>query len=143
MKKVIIALLAISLAGCSTPFGERLQTIGTAISAAQHLTITQGQVDSARNSYDGFVLAPLRKYAQLARCKTGQTLTLSNPCHDRKLLKQIRKVDESVEKAFIDTQYRITSGDGAGAVTAYSSLTNLIDIAKALIAQTGVSVLGL
>ena len=47
-----------------------------------------------------------------------------------------------IEKAFIDTQNRITSGDNQGAVAAYTTLTGLIDIAKALIAQTGVAVLG-
>jgi len=138
MKKVFIILaLALSLGGCAT-----MDKIGSAISAAQNFKITQGQVDSARNSYDGFVLAPLRKYAFLPRCKTGQTFKLDTPCHDRKLLKQIREVDKSVEKAFADTQNRITSGDDKGAVAAYSSLMNLIDVAKALINQTGVSLLG-
>lgn len=119
-----------------------MDKIGSAISAAQNFKITQGQVDSARNSYDGFVLAPLRKYALLPRCKTGQSFSLNIPCHDRKLLKQIREVDKSVDKAFADTQNRITSGDDKGAVAAYSSLMNLIDVAKALINQTGVSLLG-
>lgn len=138
MKKVLIILVALSLGGCATQLG----TLSNTISAVQNFTITQGQVDSARSSYDGFVLAPLHKYALLPRCKTGQTLTLNNPCHDRKLLKQISKVDEQVDKAFVDTQNNITSGDNKGAVAAYTSLTGLIDIAKALINQTGVSVLG-
>lgn len=140
MKKILIVIaLAISVGGCATQFGTRVSEV---ISAAQNFTITQGQVDSARNSYDGFVLAPLVKYARLPRCKTGQTLSLNNPCHDRKLLKQIREVDKKVEKAFADTQNSVTSGDNQGAVAAYNSLTNLIDIAKALINQTGVMVLG-
>lgn len=139
MKKILILLAALSLAGCSTQFGERVSTV---ISAAQNFTVTQGQVDAARNSYDGFVLAPLFKYARLPRCKTGQTLSLNNPCHDRKLLKQIREVDKQVAVAFVKTQNSITSGDNQGAVAAYNSLTSLIDIAKALINQTGVSVLG-
>lgn len=138
MKKVIaIIAVALSLTGCAA-----IDKVQTVISAAQKFEITQGQLDSARSSYNGFVLAPLRKYALLPRCKTGQTLTLNNPCHDRKLLKQIREVDEQIEKTFADTQSRIISGDNSGAVAAYSSLTNLIDIARTLIAQTGVSVLG-
>lgn len=139
MKKLIVIAIVLSLGGCATPFGER---IGTVISAAQNFEVTQGQIDSARNSYDGFVLAPLHKYAALSRCKTGQTLTINNPCHDRKLLKKINNIDIQVAKAFSDTQNSITSGDNKGAVAAYSTLTGLIDIAKALIAQTGVSVLG-
>lgn len=138
MKKIIaIVIVAFALAGCAT-----MEKVGTVISAAQNFQITQGQVDSARNSYDGFVLGPLRKYALLPRCKTGQTLTLNNPCHDRKLLKQIRTVDIQVEKAFLDTQNSITSGDSKGAVAAYTTLKGLIDIAKSLIAQTGMTVLG-
>jgi len=138
MKKLIAVLaVALALGGCAT-----MDKIGTVISAAQNFTITQGQVDSARNSYDGFVLAPLHKYALLPRCKTGQTITIENPCHDRKLLKQIRQVDIQVAKAFSDTQNSITSGDNKGAVAAYTTLKGLIDIAKALIAQTGMTALG-
>jgi hypothetical protein len=46
---LIIALL-FPLGGCAT-----MEKVGTVISAAQNFQITQGQVDSARNSYDGFV----------------------------------------------------------------------------------------
>lgn len=139
MKKVIaILIVTLALGGCA----KELETLRSGISAAQNFKVTQGQVDTARNSYDGFVLAPLRKYASLPRCKTGQTLTLNNPCHDRKLLKQIRTVDAQVAKAFNDTQNSITSGDNEGAVAAYTTLKGLIDIAKALIAQTGMTVLG-
>lgn len=140
MKRIAaLILVAFALAGCaSNPFSK----IGTVIEAAQNFTVTQGQVDAARNSYNGFVLAPLVKYARLPRCKTGEKLTLQNPCHDRVLLKQIREVDKKVSWAFTDTQNRIISGDNKGAAAAYSSLMNLVDIAKAMIAQTGVTVLG-
>lgn len=138
MKKIFIVFaVAISLGGCAT-----LDKVGTVVSAAQNFTVTQGQVDSARNSYDGFVLGPLHKYALFPRCKTGETITINNPCHDRKLLKQIRTVDIQVAKAFSDTQNSITSGDNKGAVAAYTTLKGLIDIAKALIAQTGMTALG-
>lgn len=132
---LIIAITALSLAGCATKFGE-------VISAAQNFTVTQGQVDTARNSYNGFVLAPLYKYAKLPRCLTGQKFTLNVPCHDRSLLKQIRQVDKTVEKAFNDTQEAIDNGNNTGAVAAYTTLTNTIDIAKALINQTGISLIG-
>lgn len=140
MKKIFTIVVSLSLAGCATQFGERISTV---ISAAQNFTITQGQVDSARNSYDGFVLAPLNKYSALPRCKTGQSLTLNNPCHDRKLLKRIREVDNSIAKAFVDTQNNITSGNNSGAVAAYNTLITAIDLAKSLINQTGISVLGI
>jgi hypothetical protein len=139
MRKILIIIAALSLTGCATQFGERISTV---ISAAQNFEITQGQVDAARNSYDGFVLAPLNKYASLPRCKTGQKLTLNDPCHDRNLLKQIRSVDKDAAKLFIDTQNRITSGDNKGAVAAYQTLMSTIELGKSLIAQTGISVLG-
>lgn len=139
MKKLIAVIaVALALGGCA----KEMQTLSDTISAAQNFKVTQGQVDAARNSYNGFVLGPTHKYALLPRCKTGEKLTLNNPCHDRKLLKQIRNVDIQIEKAFIDTQNRITSGDNQGAVAAYTTLTGLIDIAKALISQTGIAVLG-
>jgi len=140
MKKLfIIAALAIGLASCANNPFKQLSTVANAV---QGYEVTQGQLDAARNSYNGFVLAPLVKYARLPRCKTGEKLTLNNPCHDRKLLRQIREVDKQVAFTFTDTQNRIISGDNKGAAAAYNSLTHLIDVAKALIAQTGITVLG-
>lgn len=143
MRKILNLFAALGLAvlvtGCATQFGERISTV---FSVAQKFEITQGQIDAARSTYDGTVLAPLYKYASLPRCRTGQKLTLNNPCHDRRLLKQIREVDKSIARAFADTQDRLTSGDNKGAVAAYDSLMSAIDVAKALINQTGVSVLG-
>lgn len=140
MKKLAaFILVAFALAGCAN---NPLKDIGSVVSAAQGFEVKQNQIDAARNSYNGFVLAPLVKYARLPRCKTGETLTLNNPCHDRKLLKQLRQVDMRIDKAFTDTQNRVISGDNKGAAAAYSSLMSLIDIAKSMIAQTGVSVLG-
>ena len=139
MKKIIMIVLALSLGACSTPFGTRITEV---ISAAQNFTVTQGQVDTARSGYDGAVLAPLNKYADLPRCKTGQKLTLNNPCHDRRLLKQIREVDMTIEKNFAKLQNNINSGNNSGAVAAYDALISTIDLAKSLINQTGVMVLG-
>lgn len=140
MKKLfIIAALSLALAGCANnPFKQ----IGIVVNAVQGYEVTQGQLDAARNSYNGFVLSPLVKYARLPRCLTGQKFTLELPCHDRKLLKQIREVDKQVAWTFTDTQNRIISGDNKGAAAAYNSLTHLIDVAKSLIAQTGISVIG-
>jgi hypothetical protein len=139
MKKIILVSVALLLSGCATQFGERISTV---ISAAQNFEITQGQLDSVRNTYDGFVLAPLNKYASLPRCKTGIKFTINNPCHDRKLLKQIREEDKIIATAINDTQNSITSGDNKGAIAAYRTLTTAIELAKTLINQTGVSLLG-
>lgn len=137
MKRIIPTLLvALMLGGCSTQFGERISSV---ISATQKFSVSQGQLDAARNSYDGTVLAPLAKYAAMPRCKTGQTINLNNPCHDRIILKKLRNADKSVGLAFADTQNMITSGDNNGAVAAYDSLKIAISLATDLIHQSGVS----
>lgn len=135
MKKIIIIGLALVLNGCATQFGTR---ITETISAVANFSVTQGQIDTARTSYDGVVLVSLRRYALLPRCKTGQTISINVPCHDRNLLKQLRLADKSVELSFKDTQAKIDSGDNKGAAIAYSLLTSAIDTAKALIAKSGV-----
>lgn len=138
MKKIFAIIISLSLAGCATQFGERISTV---ISAAQNFEVTQSQLDIARSSYDGLALAPLRRYAMLPRCKTGQTISISVPCHDRSLLKQLRLADKSAEQAFNDTQSKIASGDNKGAAIAYSLLMSSIDAVKTLIAKSGVMVL--
>ncbi len=135
MKKIIAVFLALSLAGCATGFGER---ITDTISAVSHFTVTQGQVDTARASYDGTALASLRRYALLPRCKTGQTISISVPCHDRRLLKTWRNADSKVALGFAETQAAINSGDNTGAVLAYDILKAAIDAAKAIAGKSGV-----
>ncbi len=136
MRKVIVAIgLALVLSGCATQFGER---ITDTISAVSNFKVTQGQLDTARVSYNGAVLVPLRRYALLPRCKTGETITVSSPCHDRALLKTLSKADNKVAVGFAETQAAINSGDNTGAVLAYNLLTTAIDTARGLIAKTGV-----
>lgn len=138
MKKILVVIAALSLAGCATQSGQR---VSDTISAVSHFSVTQGQLDAARTAYNGAVLAPLRRYAMLPRCKTGQTLSINVPCHDRLLLKRIRQADVQVDKGFAETQSSIDKGDNTGAVLAYDILSTTIDAAKALIGKTGVNVL--
>lgn len=138
MRKILILFAALSLSGCATQFGER---ITDTISAVSHFSVTQGQLDTARSSYDGAVLAPMRRYALLPRCKTGQTISISVPCHDRALLARIRNADRQVAISFADTQAKINSGDNTGAVLAYDILTSTIKAAKDLIGKSGVQTL--
>jgi len=139
MKKLLTALvIALTVSGCVGQFGTR---ISDTISAVSHFSITQGQIDTARSTYDGTVLASLRRYALLPRCKVGQTISINNPCHDRGMLVKLRNADKVVEKGFKDTQIKLDTGDNSGAVLAYDTLMIAIDTAKALIAKSGVSVL--
>jgi len=138
MKKLIVIALAFSLAGCAT---GSLTKIQDTIAAVANFTVTQGQVDTARASYDGAVLASLRRYALLPRCKRGQTISISVPCHDRLMLVKLRNADKIVAAGFKDTQLKINIGDNSGAVLAYDTLMIAIDTAKALIAKSGVEVL--
>jgi len=145
MKKLIAIVLALALTGCVGEFGTRItdsiSTVKDTVAAVAKFTITQGQLDTARTSYNGTVLASLRRYALLPRCKTGQSLTINNPCHDRLMLVKIRNADKVVGQGFKDTQARLDAGDDSGAVLAYDTLKIAIDTAKALIAKSGVEVL--
>jgi hypothetical protein len=141
MKKLLIIATALLLTGCATQFGERISKITEAVSAVANFSVTQGQVDTARTSYDGLVIAPLRRYASLPRCKFNQSFSINNPCHDRKLLKQLRETDKLVETNFNKVQASIDAGDNSGAVSAYNLLIGAIDVAKSLINKTGVNVL--
>jgi len=135
----MLAAVAITGAGCGTPGGlPATSTIGSTIAAVAGFTVTQNQLDAARNGYDGAVLAPLATYATLPRCRTGQTITAAVPCHDRALLKKIRAADRVAERAFTNAQAAISSGNNSGISAAWSALQSAIDSAKQLIAIAGV-----
>ena len=126
MKRIILALtLALALGACTT------------IQALQGFSVTQGELDAAQNTYDGTVLTPLHKYSALRRCLTGETFTISSPCHDRALLKRIRAGDKVASQSFADTQSAITSGDNKGAVAAYNTMKTAVGTVQALIALSG------
>lgn len=139
MKKLAALFIALALSGCAADFGTRLAKVPETIAAVSSFTITQGQIDTARTSYNGLVLAPFYRYALLPRCKKGQTISVSNPCHDRKLVKQLRDTDKIVENSFKDVQHKIDTGDNSGAVVAYDLLMSAVEAAKALIGKTGVN----
>lgn len=139
IKGIIGLFVVLALGGCAADFGTRITKVQETIAAVANFTITQGQVDTARTTYNGAVLAPLRRYALLPRCKTGQTISINNPCHNRKLLKQLRNTDKLVEAGFKDLQIKIDIGDNSGAVVAYDLLMSAIDTAKSLIGKTGVN----
>lgn len=123
------------LSGCA---GTRL---GDMITAVQGYTITQGQVDTARATYNGTVLAPLHRYAVLPRCGPGKSFSIAVPCHDKAMLKKLSDADLVVAKAFDDTQDMVTSGNNSGSVAAYKSLTTAIDVVKGLLAASGAAML--
>lgn len=127
MKKILIILMAISLAGCAGP------NPFTVISAASGYTITQNELDGARNSYDGTFLATLKSYAVLPRCLKGTGFSLTNRCHDRTLLKKMRNADSAVATAFNSTQDQLTSGNNSGALAAYMTLQTAIAAAKKIL----------
>jgi uncharacterized protein YceK len=126
-KFLILAALAIGLSGCTT------------ISAVQGYAITQGQVDAARNTYDGTALATLKSYAGLPRCARGTAFSLTNRCHDAALLKKMRNADAAVSVAFNSTQDQITSGNSSGAVAAYKTLQTAIAAVKQIISDNNLT----
>lgn len=132
----MLAVASFGLAGCASTGGNVLSdTIG----AVTSFSISQQTVDAARAGYDGAVLVPMAKYAQWPRCRTGQSITLSNPCHDRSLLKRLRAADKVVAQGFANTQAAIDRGDNVGISAAWNALQTAISSAKQLVALTGAS----
>lgn len=129
MRFIFALVLAINVAGCSAA-AQRLESIAG-------LTITQDQVDEARNSYDAAVLAPMHRYALLPRCKVGQTF-IQNNCHDAALLKQLRNVDQTVGRDFAAVQAAMKDGSVNALRTAWSILTDAISTAKTTVVQQGI-----
>lgn len=133
MRKYLAAALvlgAISLGGCQT---------GAVISAIQGYSITQGQLDAARNSYDGTALATLQSYASFPLCAKGTSFSLTNRCHDAALLRKLRNADAAVAAAFDATQDQITSGNSSGAVAAYKTLQTAITAIKQIISSNSLT----
>jgi len=135
MKLLYIILTAISLAGCATN-----GTLGTITSVANNFVVTQSNLDSARNSYDGTALATLKGYSALPRCPKSTGFTVANPCHTRNLLVRMRNADNQVDIAFNKTQDQITSGNNTGAVAAWNSLQTAIAVIKKIISDNGIGV---
>lgn len=129
MRFIIALVLAINVAGCSAA-AQRLEAITGA-------TITQDQVDTARNGYDAAVLAPMRRYALLPKCKAGQTFLVNN-CHDAAWLKQMRNIDQTVARDFDSVQALMKDGNAPALQTAWAILTDAISTAKTQVAQQGV-----
>lgn len=126
MQKTVLALcVATALAGCST------------LNAITGATITQSQVDAARNAYDGTYLASLHRYALLPKCKTGQTF-LNNQCHDAGLLKTLRAADQAVGADFNAVQSNLDSGNTNALSNSWSVLQNAISSAKSLLTQNSI-----
>lgn len=128
MNKIAIALLAISLGGCAQL--QKLESLATT-------TISQDQVDEARNSYDAVVLAPLHRYALLPRCRASQTFLVNN-CHDAAWLKQMRNVDQTVGRDFDAVQSAMVAGNVSAIQTAWAILTDAVSTAKSQMSQKGV-----
>lgn len=135
MKKILIILIAFGLSGCAT--NGTLNTIAT---VANNFTVTQSNLDGARNSYDGTALATLSAYSRLPRCSKGTGFTINNPCHTKNLLVRMRNADHQVELAFAKTQDQITSGDNTGTIAAWNSLQIAIAVIKKIISDNGIGV---
>lgn len=131
MKRLaLILVLALPIAGCAG--------LTKTLDAIQGYAISQNQVDGARSTYDGTVLVPLARYASFPRCTPGTTISITNLCHDKVMLKKLRNADKAVAQAFVETQDMITSGNNSGAVAAYKTLQAAISAAQGLVAAAGV-----
>lgn len=127
MRNLIFAVsIALALAGCST------------IQAITGATITQAQLDTARNTYDGTFLNALNKYAKAPRCGPNETF-LKNQCHDPLTLKKLRAVDKVVEQDFSAVQANLSAGNNSALINSWTILTNAIQSANSLAFSLGIS----
>lgn len=115
---------SIALGGCAT------------VQAITGATVTQSQVDAARNTYDGGYLASLHRYALLPRCAAGQTF-LKNQCHDPSTLKKLRAVDKVVAKDFDSVQANLDVGNASALSNSWSVLQNAVSDANSLASSLG------
>ncbi len=134
MRKTILAftllVFTVPLAGCFETF-----------KAVEGFTITQGQLDGARNTYDGTALSSLAAYSRLPLCAKGTAFSINNRCHDKALLKRMRNADTDVAAAFAKVQGRIASGDNSGAVAAWNALQDTVAVIKQIIADNNLTAL--
>jgi hypothetical protein len=114
------------VAGCQT------------IKAVSGFTVTQGQVDAARSSYDAAFLAPAAHYRQLPLCTSGQTF-LRNQCAERSVILTLQSADRTVEASFDRVQAMVTAGNNTGLVAAYQTLTTAIQTAEGITISLGIN----
>ena len=132
MKRLILALTLIAFAA---PLGGCFETF----QAINGFAVTQGELDGARNAYDGTALPALAGYARLPRCAKGTAFSINNRCHDAALLKRFRDDDVTVADAFNKVQDAITSGNNSGALAAWNTLQNALAIVKKIIADNNLT----
>lgn len=137
MRRIVLGLaLALSLSGCAT-----IERLKQAVEIAAAFTVTQNEIDGAQAAYDGAALASLKAYAVLPRCAPGVTISLTNRCHDRILLRRLRNADKAVEGAFAKVQAQLVAGNATGAAAAWQSLQTAIAAAKQIIADNHLGIL--
>lgn len=123
MRKLLLACaLGLSLSACAT------------VSAVVGASITQGQVDGARSTYDGGFLAGLHRYALLPKCLSGQTF-LQNQCHSAPALKTLRGYDRAAGQGFNSVQANLDAGNNSAALAAWTVLQNTIASANSALAS--------
>ena len=116
MRKFFALAVALALGGCLTT------------------TVTQGQLDTVRASYDAAFLTPAAHYRQLGYCRAGTNWTLAKPCADRATVAKLLATDARLHATFNTLQAEVTAGGGAAAVSDFTILQALITNARALIA---------
>lgn len=116
MRKFFALAVALALGGCLTT------------------TVTQGQLDTVRASYDAAFLTPAAHYRQLGYCRAGTKWTLAKPCADRATVARLRSTDKKLHAAFNNMQVDVMVGDGAATLSDFYLLQTLIENARALIA---------
>ena len=131
MKKLlIVAAIAISLAGCQgTRFGDFIATAGNAITAAEN-AVTPQQIYIAANAFDA-VKVSATNYLELRRCPINAPFC-RDPYVTKKLIPLIRAGTIARNNA---VSWAKANPNGFADVSLYEKLTNITSTIEAMMRQ--------
>lgn len=129
MKKLIIALLTLSLAGCST--WERFKTVSEAVG---EFRISPAAVIIASNTFDA-AEATATNYLRLPRCKlVNPAPVCRNPTATALIIPAIRSGRVARDNL---QQFLKDHPNELAPATAYEKLTSIVDTLKSIYSQYG------
>ncbi len=133
MRKILIVITALGLAGCSTPFGERVSSFVSVVKSAATGTVSPEAIYIARNAFDTAEVSATN-YLNLKRCPTNAPFCRS-PVATAKLIPAIRagRQARNAATAFLDQHPGQLGTQGL-----YDGLVSATDTIKAILAQYNV-----
>lgn len=133
MKKLLIILLSLSLAGCATQFGERIGNVVSTIESAATGTVSPQAIYIARNAFDTIEVSATN-YLTLKRCPTNAPFC-RDPNATAQLIPAIRSGRDARNAA---TLFLKQHPNQLGSQGLYDALTTSTDTIKNILARYNV-----